>query len=145
MLIFVVYLCCTIMCLTFCIPCYDVCYGFHMDTMFGSSLPSVVCREGSCLVYVVCACLHVVVSGSRYVVYMLCFSLSCVPCVASLSGLPIFDFPSVFSDVYCFFILVIYTVNQVHHGNIVCLWIEINNICPSYIEKALLLLNAQMA
>ena len=42
---FVVYLCCTIMCLTFCIPCYDVCYGFHMDTMFGSSLPSVVCRR----------------------------------------------------------------------------------------------------
>jgi hypothetical protein len=44
-----------------------------------------------------------------------------------------------------FFILVTYTVNQVHHGNIVCLWIEINNICPSYIEKALLHLNAQMA
>ena len=45
MLIVLVYLCCPIICLTFCIPCYDVCYGFHMDTMFGSSLPSAVCRR----------------------------------------------------------------------------------------------------
>jgi hypothetical protein len=31
--------------LTFCIPCCDVRYDSHMETMFGSSLPPVVCRR----------------------------------------------------------------------------------------------------
>ena len=106
------------MCLMFCIQCYDVCYGFHMDTMFGLSLPSAVCRRDHVLfTYVVCVCLHVTESGSCWVVSMLCISLSCVPCVANLSGLPIFDFP------FC----VLWRLFFVYSGylySLVCLWIE---------------------
>jgi hypothetical protein len=40
-----------------------------------------------------CICLCVVVSGSCCVVFLFCFSSSCLPYVASLSGLPIFDCP----------------------------------------------------
>jgi len=36
----------------------------------------------------------------RYLCYLLCFSSSCVPYVASFSELSIFDWPSVFSNVY---------------------------------------------
>jgi hypothetical protein len=61
--------------------------------------------EGLCLVYVVCVCLHVVVSGSCCVVSIICFSLSCVPCVDYFS-------PSVFSDVYFFYILVTYIIKN---------------------------------
>ena len=41
--------------------------------------------EGSSLNYVICVCLHIVVSNSYCVVFLFCFSLSCVPYVASLS------------------------------------------------------------
>ena len=143
MLIFLVHLCCTIMCLTFCIPCYDICYGFHMDTMFGSSLPSVVCRRDHVLFTLfVLACMW---WCPACVMLCICFVFLCLV----YPVLPVYlDCPFVISLrcslTFIFFILVTYTVNQVHHGNIVCLWIEINNICPSYIEKALLHLNAQM-
>ena len=40
-----------------------------------------------------CVCLRIVVSNTYYVVFLFCFSSSCVPYVASLVGLPIFDCP----------------------------------------------------
>ena len=43
--------------------------------------------EGSCLIYVVCVCLRLVVFDS----VVLCFSSYCVPSVASFFGLSIFD------------------------------------------------------
>jgi hypothetical protein len=39
----------------------DVRYDFHIKTMFGSSLPPVVCRR---VIYVNCVCLRVVVSNT---------------------------------------------------------------------------------
>ena len=44
-----------------------------MKTMFGPSLPPVVCTEGSCLIYVICVCLRIVVSNTCCVLYLLCF------------------------------------------------------------------------
>ena len=54
--------------------------------------------EGSCLIYVICVCLCVVVSNTCCVVFFcngfVCLYLvSCVPNVASFSGLSILDCP----------------------------------------------------
>jgi len=38
-------------------------------------------------------CLRIVVSNTYGVVFMFCYSLSCVPYIASFSGLSIFDCP----------------------------------------------------
>ena len=78
----------------FWVPCCDVCYDFHIKTMFGSPLPPVVLYEGSCLIYVICVCLCIVVCDTYCVVFLFCFYSSCVPYVASFSGLFIFDCPS---------------------------------------------------
>jgi hypothetical protein len=43
--------------------------------------------------YLICACLHLVVSSIYCVVFLLCLSSSCVPYVASFSGLFIFYYP----------------------------------------------------
>ena len=45
------------------------------------------------LSYVICVCLRVVVPYTYCVLFLHCFSLSCVPYVASFSGLSIFDCP----------------------------------------------------
>ena len=39
-------------------------------------------QDGSCLIYVFCVRLHIVVSNTYFVVFLFCFSLSCVPYVA---------------------------------------------------------------
>jgi uncharacterized membrane protein len=52
-----------------------------------------VCTGGSCLVYVVCVYLYIVVSNTYCVVICFPFSSSCVPYVASFSGLSILDCP----------------------------------------------------
>jgi hypothetical protein len=39
------------------------------------------------LIYVICVCLRIVVSNIYCVVFLFCFSSSCVPSVASFSGL----------------------------------------------------------
>jgi len=44
--------------------------------------------KGSCLIYVICVCLCIVVYNTYCVVFLFC--LSCVPYVASFSGLSIF-------------------------------------------------------
>jgi hypothetical protein len=81
-----------IICFCFCVLC-----NFHIKTMFGSSLPLVVCRRaqspppGSCLIFVISVCLCIVVSNTCCVVYlMLPVSLDCQFLIA----------PSVFSNVY---------------------------------------------
>ena len=61
-------------------------------SMFGSSLPPVVCRRVQvCLIYVICVCLHTVVSNTYCVVFLFCFSSSCVPYDANFSGFSFFD------------------------------------------------------
>ncbi len=57
--------------------------------MFASSLLPVVCR----IIYIIFVCIHVVVSNIYCVVSLFCLSSSCVPYVASFSGLFIFDCP----------------------------------------------------
>ena len=49
--------------------------------------------EGSCLLYVICVCLRIVVSNTYCAMFLFWLSLSCVPCVANFSGLFIFDCP----------------------------------------------------
>ena len=50
---------CLIMCIYVWVPCRDVRYDFHINTMFGSSLPPVVCRRDHVLfVGGIMSCLH---------------------------------------------------------------------------------------
>jgi hypothetical protein len=60
---------------------------FPHKTMFGSSLPPVVCRKAIRLIYVICVCLRRVVSTTYCVVFLFCFCSSCVPYVSRFSGL----------------------------------------------------------
>ena len=48
------------------------------QTMFGSCFTSCL-LEGTCLIYVNCVCVCLVVSNIRCVVFLLCFISSCVP------------------------------------------------------------------
>ena len=58
--------------------------------LLGSSLPPVVVQEGSCLIYVICVCLYIVVFNTCWC-FCVVWSSSCVPYVASFSGLSISD------------------------------------------------------
>jgi len=57
---------------TFRVSCYDVRYDFRIKTMFGSSLPQVVCKKGASLINVICVCLHNVVSNAYCVLFLFC-------------------------------------------------------------------------
>ena len=82
------FFCLILLCVfTFWVPCCDVRYDLRIKTMFGSSLPQVVCRRVHVLFTLF------VVSNPHCVVFLFCFSSSCVPYVASFSGLSIFDCP----------------------------------------------------
>ena len=84
-----------------------VCRRAHvLVTMLGSSLPPVVCRRahvlvtmlGSSLPPVVCiiyvCCVFVCVQWCPvHIVFLFCFSSSCLPDVASFTRLSIFDCP----------------------------------------------------
>ena len=69
------FLCCAIMCLW--VPCCYVLCNFRIKTIFGSSLPQALVARGvfassclwSCLIYVVCACLRVVMFDTCCVVF----------------------------------------------------------------------------
>ena len=76
---------------------FDALYDFCMKTMFGSSLHHVVLHEGSCLIYVICVCLRIMMSNTFCVVVLFCFSSYCVPCATRFSGLSVLIAPSVFS------------------------------------------------
>jgi len=79
--------CVVILCVfTFWVPCCDVRYDFHMEAMFGLDFPPVVCGGlVSCLCYLFRICLSLMVSSAYCVVFLLCFSSSFVPYVASFS------------------------------------------------------------
>jgi hypothetical protein len=53
-----------------------------------------------CLIYIICVSLRIVVSNTYCVVFLFCFSSSCLPYVARFSGLPILISPLVFFNVY---------------------------------------------
>ena len=56
----------------------------------------------SCLIYIICVCLGIVVSNTYCVVFLFCLSSSCVPFVAGFSSLFNFDYHfGIFSYVYC--------------------------------------------
>ena len=59
------------------------------------NLSPVVCRRVHVLFTLFVVCLRIVVSNIHCVVFLLCFSSSCVPYVASFSRLSIFDCPFV--------------------------------------------------
>jgi hypothetical protein len=68
---------------------------------------------GSCVIYVICVYLCIVVSNTYCVVFLFCFYSSCVPHVASFSFLIA---SSVFSNVYL--------VRNTH------IWNNFNQVCP---------------
>ena len=63
-------------------------------TMFGSSLPSVVCRRAHVVFTFLCLLTHYSVQHILCCFFVLfCFSSSCVPYVASSPGLSNYDCP----------------------------------------------------
>jgi hypothetical protein len=96
-LVFCVVLLCFFM---FRVPCSDVCYRFPQKTMFGSSLPPVVCRRTLYLRYLCLDAHHGVQHMLCCVLFCLCSS--CVTYVTSSSGLSIFNCP--FGILYRLFI-----------------------------------------
>jgi len=96
--------------------------AFRMQTMFGSSLPLVVCRRAPAL-FTLFECLRIVVSNTYCAVLCLCFVcvpiVSCVPYVANFLWIVLLDCPFGFSHVYfpnvstsCFF------ERTVHHRTV---------------------------
>jgi hypothetical protein len=61
--------------------------------------------EDSCLIYVVCVCLCIVVPNTYCVVFLFCFFSSCVPYVFSFSGLSIFFISLRYSLTFIWYIL----------------------------------------
>jgi len=78
---------------TFWVSCCDVRYDFCIITMFGSSLPAAVCRRAHVLFTLLQFVCVLVVSNTHCVVFMCCFSSSCVSYVAGFSGLSFSDYP----------------------------------------------------
>ena len=94
--IFCIVLVCIFM---FWVWCCDVHYDFCIKMMFGSSLPPVdFMRARVISTLFVFAC--ILWCSTQCVVFLLCFSSSCVPFVASFSGLSNLIAFSVFSNVY---------------------------------------------
>jgi hypothetical protein len=77
LLIFLV-LCVVLLCVfSFWVPCCDVRYNFRIKTMFGSSLPPVVCRMAHVLLCF-CVCLRIVMSNILpYQSYVFTFWVPC--------------------------------------------------------------------
>ena len=71
----------------FWVPCYDICYDFHIKTMLDSFLPPVICRRARVLFMLF---VFVCLSNTYCAVFLFCFSSSCVPYVASFSRLSVF-------------------------------------------------------
>jgi hypothetical protein len=91
MLFFSFFLCCPIMCLY--VLCYVLCcllrFPHRNDVRF--VFTSSYLYRGLCLHYVSCVWSGIVMSNTNCVVILLFFSSSCVPYIASFSGLSIFD------------------------------------------------------
>ena len=83
------------------VPYFDIRYGFRIKTMFGSTLPPVVCQGEGGQLY-----LHAYI-GIQHIlccVLMFCFSSSCAPNVASFSGLSFFSLSLRYS-LTCLFVM----------------------------------------
>jgi len=89
-------LCCPIMCLYLLCSVLWCQLRFQHKNYVRFVFISSCLYEGSCLIYVICVWLRIVVSNTYCVVFLLCFSSSCVPNVASFSRLSLFDFPFVY-------------------------------------------------
>ena len=129
-------MCYSILCLTFYIPCCDVCYCFHMNTMLSSSLPSAVCRRDHVL-FILSVFVCMWWCPARVVLCLFSVFLCLVYLVLPVYlDCPFMISPSVFSDVYFFiFWLVIQSTKFTMATLFVC-GLKINILCPSYIEKA---------
>jgi hypothetical protein len=90
LLIFLVFSAVLLCVFTFIVPCCAVRYDFHIQTIFGSSLPPVVSRRAHLYLRYMCL-LCIVMSNTYCVVFLFCLSSSCVPCVSGFSGFSIFD------------------------------------------------------
>jgi hypothetical protein len=108
MLLIVLVFCAILLCVfTFWVLCCDVRYDLCIKTMFASFFPPVVCKRA----YLRYLCLLRILASNTYcaVFLFLFFSSSCVPYVATFSGL--FDCPFlnvlrrsltvIFSSSYC--------------------------------------------
>jgi hypothetical protein len=92
LLIFLVF-CVALLCVfTLRVPCCDVRYDFRIQTMFGSSLPPVVCRRAYVLVKLLVFG-YIEWCPTHFVLFFcfVFFSSYCAPYVDSFSGLSIFD------------------------------------------------------
>jgi hypothetical protein len=115
------FLCCPMMCIyalssvLWCplrVPCCDVGYEFHIQTMLGSSLPPVICKA-ACLVFFIYAWLRILVPDTFCVVFLFCFvrlvylvlpvSLGCTFVVLSLRYS--LTFTNIY-DIYIYFIII---------------------------------------
>ena len=93
--------CIVLLCVfTFWVPCCDARYDFPIKRcLFRLYLQLFV--GVACLIYVIYDCLRKLVSNTYCVVFLLCFSLSCVPYVASFSGLSVvFLLPLRYSETF---------------------------------------------
>ena len=77
-------------------PCCDVYYNFRIKKRCSVGIYLQLFVVGSCLIYMYVICVRIVVSITYCVVFLFCFSSSSVPCVASFSGLSIFDCPFIY-------------------------------------------------
>ena len=96
---FQIFLCCPIMCLYLLSSVLLCSLRFPHENDVRFVFTSSCLQEGSCLIYVICVCLCIVVFNTYYIVSLPYLSSSCMTCVASFSGLSIFDY-SIFSNVY---------------------------------------------
>ena len=100
MLLIALVFCVVLLCVfTFLVPCCDAGYDFRIKTMFGFSLPPVVCRRSHVLftLFVYSGVQHILCCVFCFV----CLRLElCISNVASFSGLSILDYPFGFSNVY---------------------------------------------
>ena len=84
--IFLVF-CVVLLCFfTILVPCCEDRYALHITTMFGSSLPAVVCRRANVL-------FTLFMIDCVWCFFFVCLRLVSVPYVANFSGLSIFDCP----------------------------------------------------
>ena len=96
----------------FCVVLSVTCYNFRIKTMFGSSLPPVVC-ECSCFIYVICVCLRIEVSNAYCVVcvFFVCFLRLVYNMLPVSLDCPFFDSP------YVYFIIIITQISTLVCGN----------------------------
>jgi hypothetical protein len=89
--------------------------------------------ESSWLIYIICACLRLVVSKAYCVACLLCFSSSCLSCVAIFSGLSFFYCPIRYSLTFNCNLTIAWS-------SVTCLFLEhpVRGVCIRIIPLSLL-------